>query len=261
MAFVVVDLEATCWSAVTAPARHAQQAEETEIIEIGAVKLSAGLQPMGEFSRLVRPVRHPTLTDFCCSLTGITQGEVDAADGFARVYGDFLAWIGGPMTFVSWSRFDHEQLLRQSQQEGLPLPPWHPVDAKEEFTDWGRGHTGRKMRFGLKGALEHLGMTVEGTAHRGLDDARNLVRLFQHIRDPAHMSPQGRDVLVLIATRSPRPTHLGHLKARWPEAKRWFPRVRRELLRLGLAEGLGSGRGLRLTPSGEALVTLAGEGL
>jgi len=53
-----------------------------EIIEIGAVMVEAqGLTVIDEFQTFIKPVRYPILTEFCKSLTSITQEQVDQAPG------------------------------------------------------------------------------------------------------------------------------------------------------------------------------------
>jgi len=259
MKYVVVDLEATCWSRTEDPELALNQNIESEIIEIGAVALDATLQPLSEFQRFVRPERHPKLSGFCTELTSIVQADVDDAPTFPAAYAEFDAWMGGEggagLTFVSWSRYDHRQLCHQCNAAQLPRPKWRAVDAKEEFTQWARGHTDKRLRFGMARALAHLEIPQDGTAHRGIDDARNLVKIFQRLRDPAHLSARGREVLEVMVDRHPLPTHRGHLQEidRW--VKNWFPRVKAELLRLELVADLGLGRGLTITPRGVEVVT------
>lgn len=256
MRFVVVDLEATCWSEISQPALYAQQAEVSEIIEIGAVMLDDALQPIEEFQRFIHPVRCPILSDFCTSLTSITQADVERAERFVPVYEAFLAWMGGSkgVGLVSWGRYDHNQLVREATASGLPLPSWTPLNAKEEFTAWVRSHTGQRLRYGMGRAMTHLEIPFTGTAHRGIDDARNLVRIFQRLRSLEHRSSNASRVLEVLTGRYPKPAHIGHLRARWPDAKTWFPQARKELLRLRLVVDSGQGRGLMLTDRGAALV-------
>ncbi|MDG1480076.1 MAG: exonuclease domain-containing protein [Myxococcota bacterium] len=255
MRFIVVDLEATCWSESEDPVLSARQAEESEIIEIGAVMLNESLQPAGEFQRFVRPVLHPKLSAFCTRLTSITQADVDASAPLSEAYLALVDWMGGTegVGLVSWSRFDHNQLVAEAAAASLPMPSWTPIDAKEEFTAWVRGHTGRRLRCGQRQALRHLDIPISGTEHRGIDDARGLVAVFQHLRDPMHRSSNASRALEVLAERDPRPANVGHLRARWPDAKRWYPRTARELIRLGLAVDAGLGRGLRLTARGRGL--------
>jgi 3'-5' exoribonuclease 1 len=46
------------------------------------------------FQSYVRPTFQPELSDFCTSLTGISQATIDAAPEFADVLADFERWLG-----------------------------------------------------------------------------------------------------------------------------------------------------------------------
>jgi len=256
MRFVVVDLEATCWSKETEPELYKIQSRESEIIEIGAVVLDEDLSVVSEFQRFVRPIRHENLSEFCVSLTNIGQDDVDKADEFATVYHELVAWMGGEtdkFRFVSWGSYDDRQIRRQCRACGIEEPSWIPIDAKDEFVAWYRGQTGQRCRVGLLGAIQHLNMSFEGTAHRGIDDARNLVRIFQHILDPKHLSKDARKALSVLRLRTPKASHLGHMREAFSDAKGWFHRVGKELKFLGLAEDLGGGKGLTLTDKGRVV--------
>lgn len=75
--FCVVDFEATCWE------DQDFKSAESEIIEFPAVLLNAkSLVKEAEFHSYCRPAINPVLSEFCTSLTGITQ-----VSGAARVYG------------------------------------------------------------------------------------------------------------------------------------------------------------------------------
>ena len=43
------------------------------------------------------------------------------------------------------------------------------------------GSIASKKRFGLGQALDHLDLSFEGTAHRGIDDAKNIARVYKEI--------------------------------------------------------------------------------
>ena len=167
---LVVDLEATCGD------RGFPRAER-ETIEIGAVMVEANtLAILAEFQSLVRPVRHPELTTYCTDLTGITQSDVNSAPGFSVVFDAFTkTMLTGTdhVVFVSWGGYDRRQLVRDCDYHGVPycLPPH--VDLSVEFTK----RAGLTRRASMARAVSSVGMTLEGQHHRGIDDARNLVRL------------------------------------------------------------------------------------
>ena len=254
---VVVDLEATCWGEEHLALRERHE-QESEIIEIGAVRLDpATLAPVDEFQTFVRPTRHPALTDFCVGLTSITQAMVDDAPSLRDALSAFAGWVGeAPAALCGWGRFERRKLGADFAAVGLESPfDGEYLDLKVEFMDWTRGQGLGKLRVGMKSALELLAIPASGTQHRGIDDARMTAALLAALRDPARMSPEARLVIAEAAARHPKPTHRGHLKAALGEApttrrgglRAWWPQVIQELERLGLAENLDGGRGIRLT--------------
>lgn len=95
---------------------------------------------------------------------------------FPVVLWRFCVWIGaGPFTLCSWGSYDLNQLRRDCRRHGLQLPP-----------TFERGHVNLRKEFarvfgvkscGMVQALAHAGLPLEGTHHRGGDDARNIARL------------------------------------------------------------------------------------
>lgn len=169
--YLVIDLEATCDDRGAVPKR------EMEIIEIGAVMVSAEtLHPLAEFQSFVRPRRHPTLTAFCSRLTSISQADVDAAPLFPEVLESLRGWAYGYSAFCfgSWGDYDRAQLHSDCRHHGVryPLGTAH-LNIKKAFSE----AIGSTKRFGMGAALTRVGLTLEGTHHRGIDDARNIARL------------------------------------------------------------------------------------
>lgn len=167
--YIVVDLEATCWETGQTPDRM-------EIIEIGAVSLPAATQPYdSEFQSFVRPVAEPQLSDFCRKLTTIDQASIDAAPTFSIVFNQFLSWMGEtPMTLCSWGAYDLEQFRTDCRRHGIAFPSQlgRHVNLKAEYSRL--FHT---KRAGMAAALKQQKLTITGTHHRGIDDARNIARL------------------------------------------------------------------------------------
>lgn len=170
---LVIDLEATC------DERHRIPREQTEIIEIGAVLVDSGsLEPVDEWQTFVRPVIHPVLTPFCRKLTSITQAQVDQAPGFAAAVQGLGAFLGArPVLFCSWGDYDRAQLAREAERNAvtLPLGSQH-FNVKEAF----KLRVGDAKPRGVGQALAYLGLHFAGTAHRGIDDARNIARMLPY---------------------------------------------------------------------------------
>lgn len=171
MTRVVVDLEATCWDQ-----DKDRQRRESETIEIGAVFTDGAYEPLGTFQTFIRPVRNPTLTDFCTTLTSIRQADVDAAPLFPealRLFGEAAELTCGKaldrIMFCSWGRYDQTQLERDCTYHKLAYPMGVHRNLKQDFAD--------EMRCkpcGMRRALDRLKIPLAGTHHRGIDDASNI---------------------------------------------------------------------------------------
>jgi inhibitor of KinA sporulation pathway (predicted exonuclease) len=168
--YIVVDLEATCWE-------NGRNFNRMETIEIGAVELpSADRPPSREFCRFIRPVVHPKLSDFCQRLTTIRQSDIDQADGFWAVFPEFVTWIGDePFSICTWGAYDMAQFRTDCERHGHPFPASFDrhVNVKAEFAQ-----RMNVKRCGMERALEVAGLPLVGTHHRGIDDARNIARLW-----------------------------------------------------------------------------------
>jgi 3'-5' exoribonuclease 1 len=172
---LVLDLEATCCDRETIK-RH-----QTEIIEIGAVMVETeNLTVIDEFQTFVKPVRFPVLTEFCESLTSITQAEVDQAAGYEEAIALLKQWLSNypNSVFGSWGDYDRKQFTQDSQFHNVAFPIAFPhVNLKQQFSE----QQGLPKRYGMAQALQLAGIALEGTHHRGLDDAKNIAKLLPWI--------------------------------------------------------------------------------
>jgi inhibitor of KinA sporulation pathway (predicted exonuclease) len=174
--YLVIDVEATCDDRRAGNGRGAVPPEQMEVIEIGAVLVDgATLSPVDEFQRFVRPVRHPRLTPFCTALTHIAQADVDNAPRFPEALAALRAFIDGrDALFCSWGDYDRKQFEKDARHHGVALPfRGRHLNLKARFAERCAG--GRRQ--GMAGALAKLGIALQGTHHRGIDDARNIARL------------------------------------------------------------------------------------
>lgn len=170
MQYIIFDLEATCW--------EGWEKQHNETIEIGAVKVDSQRNIIGEFQQFIKPLKHPTLSPFCTELTSITQSDVDNAPYFDQVIAEFKEWCGkedNHFVLCSWGFYDRKQFESDSSLFGLE-------------TDWLENHISLKHQhakfqklkraIGMKNALKHEGIKLDGTHHRGIDDARNIAKIF-----------------------------------------------------------------------------------
>jgi 3'-5' exoribonuclease 1 len=170
MNYIIVDLEATCW--------EGWDKSQNETIEIGAIKINEKKEFVSEFSYFIKPLKHPVLSDFCKKLTSIKQEDVDNAPHFDEVIEKFKSWIGhGTEDYLlcSWGFYDKKQFESDCRIFGLD-ESWltKHISLKHQH-----GQIRKLQRaIGMKNALEFEGLKLEGTHHRGIDDARNIGKIF-----------------------------------------------------------------------------------
>lgn len=170
MDYIIFDLEATCW--------EEKHKHVSEIIEIGAVKINQNKAIVGEFNAFVKPVLQPRLSEFCMKLTSIEQADVDNAKRFPEVINEFKEWIGtnkNDYCLCSWGFYDKKQLITDSELHNIP-------------TNWLEKHisvkhqhqilTNLNKSVGLGRAIRLENLDFEGIPHRGIDDARNIAKIF-----------------------------------------------------------------------------------
>jgi inhibitor of KinA sporulation pathway (predicted exonuclease) len=153
-----------------------------EVIEIGAVRLNSSLQLTNEFSSLIKPVYFSNLNSFIKKKTGISQEEIDLADGFTKVIADFTTWLKRSDSFLllTWGGEDLKRIVFDTRMHKLDDDFWLAAD----YFDLLKGYIRYKNvtnDVSVEGALADLQITVEGSAHRALDDARMTSEVFRKI--------------------------------------------------------------------------------
>ena len=182
----VVDLECMCSD--THSGDETVQRADMETIEIGAVMLRGeDFAPVDHFERFARPIVHRHLTDFCTELTSITQADVDTADTFPVVFRAFLGWLTDWQAgqWGSWGNFDLYQLQLDCRRHGIG-DQLAELPAHVNIKAWWAKQMGRK-RVGLGRAVQTAGLTWQGRAHRGIDDARMIAQLLPDVGWPANV--------------------------------------------------------------------------
>jgi inhibitor of KinA sporulation pathway (predicted exonuclease) len=166
MNYIILDLEATC---------DDKTQIQNEIIEIGAVKLNENLKIIGEFQIFIKPIINPVLTDFCKDLTKIQQSDIDGAVGFKEALQKFLDFCETDYYLTSWGFYDKNQFTKDCELHKLPTK-WleKHISLKHQHQSFSKLRKG----VGVQRALSMINERFEGTHHRGIDDARNITKIF-----------------------------------------------------------------------------------
>ncbi len=167
---VVYDLEFTAWDG-SMGRRWLAPGEFKEVVQIGAVKVSADFLPLDTLDCLIQPRLNPVLSGYLEALTGLTNAAV-AARGvvFEEAYRAFVAFAG-PLPVIAFGR-DDLVLVENLRLYGLkavpPLPP--VVDIRRWLIDNGIDLTG--MHACDVGPA--AGVPFDGHTHDGLADALSV---------------------------------------------------------------------------------------
>ncbi len=177
MRFIILDLEATCTD-------NRNIYFDNEVIEIGAVKIE-NKQVIDEFQSFVRPVVNTELTEFCKNLTSINQSDVDNAEIFPNVLDIFLNWCYDGITnkndvlFCSWGFYDRHQLEKDCERYKINSNfISNHISLKHQFHYVDKKHTISTKGMSMTKALRILNIPLDGIHHRGIDDAKNIAKIF-----------------------------------------------------------------------------------
>jgi len=205
-AFLVLDVEATCLQGTDF--HWPNEIIEWPVcllkwVDKGPDGTANTLQKVAEFRSFVKPTWRPKLSEFCTTLTGITQEQVDRSPPFpevARRFSAFLAQYGlvHPVTGNRLIRFCwctdgpfdiRDFVVKQCFISDIPMPAWIKGDVMDVrkvvrgLSDFNRTYASRPAlprRFSpnIEAQLLFLELApFDGRQHSGIDDARNIARV------------------------------------------------------------------------------------
>lgn len=169
---LVVDIECTCWDReIGTP-----DLMKSEIIEIGIAEVETeGMTIKRSGSLIVKPTMS-SVSPYCTALTGWTQDAVDAGIPLSVACGTLeRQYQSRNVPWASWGDYDRKMFERNCGrlQVEYPFGPRH-INLKTMAAII----FGWDEEIGMDRALERLGMALEGQHHSGVDDAKNIARIF-----------------------------------------------------------------------------------
>lgn len=168
---LVVDIEATCWE----NENQKPKGETNEIIEVGVSVVDVrGFRIEESKGIIVKPERSK-ISPFCEKLTTLTQETVDKGVSFASACSELRKHFRSKdLIWISWGDYDRKQFERQSREQSVEYPfgPRH-LNLKNMFALL----HGLPREIGMDKALDMLNIQMQGTHHRGVDDACNIASI------------------------------------------------------------------------------------
>jgi inhibitor of KinA sporulation pathway (predicted exonuclease) len=173
---IVIDIEATCWDS------DPPEGQEAEIIEIGVCVLDVTTgQRVGRQSILVKP-EHSEVSSFCTDLTTLTQSQVNGGVTFEHACRILRRkFRARDRTWASYGDYDRRLFEKQCQAQDITYPfgSTH-INIKNLVALF----HGLPREVGMLQAMALWDLPVEGTHHRGVDDAWNTGLLLSRLLWP-----------------------------------------------------------------------------
>lgn len=170
---VVIDLEFT-----HIPRNRRIDSLATEIIEIGAVKVTPDGSIVGEFSHMVKPTLATGVSGAVHWMTGIGNEDLTCAQPLDEALEALRQWIGeGRARFVTWSDTDRKQIERECTTKGIAVKlPSRWMDIQRLYP---RLMGSQKKFVKLGEAADWCGIENDrSSAHRALYDAKVTTEIF-----------------------------------------------------------------------------------
>ena len=183
-----------------------------EIIQFGAVKLNAADEKVSEFVGYVKPA-HTVLSSKVSKLTHITEEMLENADGFAKVFAEFLDWVGEEAYQVySWSLNDLDVVKGEVALENVS-------DKRVEvlFENWVDLQAiigqiiGISQSLSLVNVLRAANETFEGLQHSAIVDAENTAKLVSLVSDEEELNRKLGPVIEMFQPSEPLMCTMGDL--------------------------------------------------
>ena len=173
--YLFLDLEMNTWKNVSGGLC-------SEVIEIGAVLMDSDQKILNTFSELVRPTHKKRLSPYCLKLTGISKGKLENALPLEVILVQMCEWANGYQKIegiYSWNESDYRQIIKECEVKGIKTPL---IDALERsYIDYQQVF-GQKFDWqtcGLADALDLFNIKQSDKAHRALNDAMDVARLYK----------------------------------------------------------------------------------
>lgn len=184
---IVIDLEFT----IVDPKNRMRRMKH-EIIQIGAVRVSAEGEILDSFLAYVKPECARHVSRKVSRLTGIADRALSDADALEKVLQDFRAWVGGEKTrFVAWSDTDLRQLRNETDAKGISFSEGEErwLDLQKIYPRLMKIGKGRLMKLSV--AADWCGIKIEeANLHGALYDALLTAELLSSLMTKEYLEQQ-----------------------------------------------------------------------
>lgn len=168
-----------------------------EIIEFPVVPINLKTNQIEPpfFHYYIKPTKIPILTDFCKTLTGITQEQVDSGiileEALMR-FENYLKerdFLNKKWMFCTCGHWDLLTCLpNETKKKGIKIPDYFKkwINIKIVFQNL----LNRSGQLGMNGMLKELGLSLDGRHHSGIDDSKNIAKIILFLLEKYNWKPK-----------------------------------------------------------------------
>lgn len=196
--------------------KEARQICTQEIIEMGAVMLSADYEEIDSFKCYVKPVYSTEITKKCKQLTGITNEMLQDAPTFTEALLVFVRWCmsqGEVFEIYAWSENDLLQLTGEMRLKNIEQTEeiFYIINHWNDFQRTFCNILGLYKPISLKAAIGSIGKEFTGQVHDALWDARNTAYIYSLSKDTDAFYEVMRPIIELLQPEEHYTCMLGEL--------------------------------------------------
>ena len=180
MNYIILDLE---WNQCPGGKKKENKDLKFEIVEIGAVKLNADRQYVGEFHQFVSPTVYRTLHKITRDMTKLSIEELDTGLKFNEAATQFFEWCGsdGDYMFGTWGSMDLSELQNNCRFFGVEHTFEKPLVYYDIQKLYSICFSDGKSRASLETAIDEQHISKEVPFHTAVYDAIYTARVFEVI--------------------------------------------------------------------------------
>jgi len=153
---------------------------DNEIIEIGAVKLDAHMQPCEELKVYIKPSVIPIINPKILEITKINIKDLENGVGFVEGINKLKEMVDEGDIICSWAKDDIAEIIRNANYYGYDDLSW--IDNYLDIQEYVTKILGYRKSLSLKNALKALKIKVnEDLLHDALNDCIYTAHVFKNM--------------------------------------------------------------------------------
>lgn len=133
---------------------------------------------LDSYHTYIKPIFHPVINKKINKLTGVDTKMLISGKYYYDAIEEFIEWAGKDAIFVAWSDNDREMIELNNKKHFIPeISLLSYLDLQDAYDKAFK----KAKRTSLATAIQEIGADFDGKPHNAMDDAINMIPIFQNI--------------------------------------------------------------------------------